>query len=482
MASQPPDTPLLVTRWFSLRRRLLALLLGGITLGWAAALVFSYYDAHHEIDEIFDANLAQVAQLLLALASEYDDDDDIARLPEDVHKYQKKIIFQLWYEDKHLLLRSQRAPTTPLTASEGFSEGLDAQGVKWRYYSQWDQEGELRAVVGENHEVRQELSGNIASRLLVPALLGLPLLAAWIWFATRQALAPIHAIADQVQRRQPQHLTPLVPATAPQELRPLVEALNGLLNRVEQALDHERRFTADAAHELRTPLAALSVQASVAARARDQAERDHALAQIAASARRCSHLIEQLLTLARLDPNSRPLKGAVTLDLVTAEVCADQAELALSRDIQLELDAEEGLPPVLGNAELLRILLRNLVDNALRYTPKGGRVLVSLERREGAGVRLRVSDNGPGIDPEHHSRALERFHRLAGQDIAGSGLGLSIVSRIAEIHEASLQLGNGLVNDEGGRGLGVTLDVPEVRIPRQDTRPVPDAGPRPPRG
>ena len=148
------------------------------------------------------------------------------------------------------------------------------------------------------------------------------------------------------------------------------------------------------------------------------------------------------------------------MDEVAAEVCADQAELALSRDIQLELEAADELPLVLGNADLLRVLLRNLVDNALRYTPTGGKVLVSLERREGARVRLRVSDNGPGIDPDHYRLALERFHRLAGQDIAGSGLGLSIVSRIAEIHEAPLQLNSGLVNAQGGTGLGVTLDLP----------------------
>ena len=153
------------TRWFSLRRRLLALLLGGVTLGWSASLALSYHDAHHEIDEIFDANLVQVAQMLLALASEYDDDDDIARLPADVHKYQKKIVFQLWTEDGYLLLRSRHAPMAPLTQEDGFSEAIGADQARWRYYNQWDVERDLRAVVGENHEVRQELAANIASIL-----------------------------------------------------------------------------------------------------------------------------------------------------------------------------------------------------------------------------------------------------------------------------------------------------------------------------
>ncbi len=443
------------TRWFSLRRRLLALLLGGVTLGWAVSLALSYHDAHHEIDEIFDANLAQVAQMLLALTSEFDDDDDIARLPADVHKYQKKIVFQLWTRDGHLLLRSRYAPTVPLTREDGLSEAIDAHQVRWRYFTQWDNERELRAVVGENHEGRQELAGHIVGRLLVPALLGLPLLAAWIWFATRRALAPIDAIADQVERREPQHLAPLQPPSAPAEIRPLLEALNGLLARVGQALESERRFTADAAHELRTPLAALTVQASVAARARDSAERDHALAQITAGTKRASHLVEQLLTLARLDPNLGMTKSPVRMDELAAEVCADQAGLALAKGIQLELDAGADVG-VLGNADLLRILLRNLVDNALRYSPPDGQVLIALKTAAGK-VCLSVSDNGPGIPAVQRDQALERFHRLVGQEIAGSGLGLSIVARIAEQHGAQLELRDGLKGVTGGWGLQVAV-------------------------
>jgi two-component system sensor histidine kinase QseC len=443
------------TRWFSLRRRLLGLLLGGVTLGWAAALALSYRDAHHEFDEIFDANLVQIAQMLLALASEYDDDDDIARLPPDVHKYQKKIVFQLWDDDGYLLLRSNQAPTVLLTRVDGFSEAIGDDQALWRYYSEWDEEGELRALVGENHEVRQELAGHIASRLLVPALFGLPLLALWIWFSTRQALAPIAAIAAQVERREPQNLAPLSPSVAPEELRPLLGALNKLLARVDRALDTERRFTADAAHELRTPLAALAVQASVALRARDSAERDHALAQITAGTQRASHLVEQLLTLARLDPALGLAQSPVRLGEVAAEVCADQAGAALAKGIQLELEAEKDIR-VRGNADLLRVLLRNLVDNALRYTPSGGQVLVALTRDAGK-IRLTISDNGPGIPPVQRNQAMERFHRLADQEIEGSGLGLSIVARIAEIHGAHLELGDGLQGPAGARGLGVAM-------------------------
>ena len=437
------------TRWFSLRRRLLGLLLTGVTLGWAAALALSYQDAHHEIDEIFDANLVQVAQLLLALANEYDDDDDIAHLSGDFHKYQKKILFQLWDEEDHLLLRSRHAPRQPLTKEAGFAEARDQDGRRWRYFSQWDEGRDLRAVVAEDHEVRHELAGHIASRLLIPALLGLPLLAAWIWFAIRQGLAPVGAIANQVAQREPQNLSPITPSVAPTELRPLLLALNSLLGRIDQALSNERRFTADAAHELRTPLAALAIQAQVAARARDTQERDHALAQIVEGSRRAGHLVDQLLTLARLDPAAALSSTPVRLDKIATEVCAAQAAAALARDIRLELEPGDGAT-VRGNAELLRILLRNLVDNALRYTPSGGRVLVAIDLIKG-GIQLRVSDSGPGIPPDQRALALKRFHRLAGQAIEGSGLGLSIVAAIAELHGAGLELGDGL----GGQGLGV---------------------------
>jgi two-component system sensor histidine kinase QseC len=442
------------TRWFSLRRRLLALLLGGVTAGWCATLMFSYFDAHHEIDELFDAQLVQTAQTLLAMASEYDDDEEIAELNGHGHKYQKRLVFQLWDAEGHLLLRSRHAPTVPLAAADGFSEIRAGHGDTWRYYSQWDRQRQLRVQVGENHHVREELAGHIAARLLAPALFGLPLIGVWVWFATRRGLAPIDAVAAQVAHRAPGHLAPLAPATAPDEVRPLLEALNDLLARVEHALEAERRFTADAAHELRTPLAALVAQAQVALRARDAAERDHAIEQIAASGQRASHLVDQLLTLARLDPAAGVPMSAHDLGTLAAEVCADHGAAALAKDIALELDAPEAMA-VQGNADLLRILLRNLVDNAVRYTPAGGRIEVRVGR-EGPSVRLAVADSGPGIPPSQRAQALRRFYRLAEQDIQGSGLGLSIAARIAELHGARLDLADGI----GVPGLSVSLLLP----------------------
>jgi len=453
------------TRWFSLRRRLLVWLLGGLTCGWLAALVFTYFDAHHEIDELFDAQMVQVARTMLALAGEYDDDDDIARLEEGGHKYQEHFVFQLWDDRGRLLLRSPQAPARPLAEVDGFSESGGPGRGRWRHYSQWDREGRLRVQVAEHHHVREELSGHIAARLLLPALFGLPLIGVWIWLSTRRSLAPLDDIASQIAGRAPDRLDPMAPAVAPREIRPLLMAMNALFSRVTGAMEQERRFTADAAHELRTPLAAIVAQAQVARRARDAGERDHALEQIATSGRRAGRLVEQLLTLARLDPAAGLSLEPVALARLAAEECADQGATALEKQIALELDAD-GDAVVSGNADMLRVLLRNLLDNALRYTPPGGKVGVRVTAHT-----LSVADSGPGIPAEERADALRRFHRLAGQEIEGSGLGLAIVREVARGCGASVQLG---ANPREPHGLRVT-----VRFAA--TQAAPDAQEKPPR-
>jgi signal transduction histidine kinase len=310
----------------------------------------------------------------------------------------------------------------------------------------------------DSHEARRhlhhELLEHFVGVMFMPLLLGLPLLGAWIWFATRQGLAPVAEIAAEVAGRDPERLDPISPAAAPKELRPLLDALNGLLGRVAVALERERGFTADAAHELRTPLAAIATQAEVASRAREASERDHALNQIVAGSRRAAHLVDQLLTLARLDPVAPLVLTPVGLDSLAAEVCADHGALALEKHIDLALEAP-GAVIVQGSADGLRILLRNLVDNAVRYTPSGGKISVAVAIQDGAAV-LSVSDSGPGIPPEQRENVLQRFHRLAGQDTDGSGLGLSIVARIAQLHRARLELADGI----GQPGLAVRLSFP----------------------
>jgi len=436
------------TVWFSLRRRLLIPLVGGVTILWLITLVFSFVETHHEIDELFDAQLVQTGQTLLAIAAH--EGGDVAEIAEAEHKYQQKLSFQIWGANGSLVLHSSNAPQSPMTNDSGFSEQRG-----WRYFSQWDAASQFQVQIGESHEIRDELVAEIAWQLLLPGLFGLPLLGLWVWLATWHGLAPLDAVAAQIKHRDPSHLDALAPPRAPLEIKALLVALNELFQRVEQTLESERRFTADAAHELRTPLAALATQAQVAQRSSNDAEREHAIEQLRVGVDRAAHLVDQLLTLARLDPEQANANvQSLQLKILTEEVCAANGAAAVSKQIGLELAAVDAT--VMGNSMMLQILLRNLLDNAIRYTPAGGRVKVTLKVAESA-VELRVTDSGPGISFEERELVFQRFHRGAsGQDQIGSGLGLSIVGRIAELHGAKLALGDG----DGGQGLAVSVAFP----------------------
>jgi len=330
---------------------------------------------------------------------------------------------------------------------------LTAVGVA--YVDTHDEVVKLLEKRGESDKlgkkVQKELAEHLLLTMLTPLLIGLPVLGAWIWFITWRGLRPLNAIATEVGQRAPERLGPVSPPSAPREVRPLIEALNALFFRVDQAMERERAFTADAAHELRTPLAALATQAQVAARAADAAERDHALDQLIQVSTRASRLVDQLLTLARLDPAARSPLAPLRLDELAAAECADHGATAVDKQLDLELAAPAAVS-LTGHADLLRVLLRNLLDNAIRYTPPGGRIRVAVQATP-AGSVLTVSDSGPGIPVAQRAAALQRFHRLAGQDVEGSGLGLSIVARIAELHNAQLTLGDGI----GAPGLAVTV-------------------------
>ena len=446
------------TIWFSLRRRLLGLLLGGVAIAWLVTMVFSYIDAHHEVDELFDAQLAQAAQTLLALAG-HDEGDDIEELGDIAHKYQRRLRFQIWSSDGKLLMRSKNAPETALTATNGFSETSDRDEGHWRHFSQWNHEHSLQVQVSENHHIRDDLIGHIAWRLLFPALFGLPLIGLWVWLATRQGLSSLDGIARQIASREPQQLQPLNPASAPEEIRTMLEAINGLFRRVAETLDAERRFTADAAHELRTPLAALQAQLQVALRARDDNERERSLTQLQHGLTRASHLVDQMLQLARLDPESGlPDSQTVDLSRLAEDVCAELGTAILDKNLDFDLQASAGCT-ITGQPDWLRVLMRNLVDNAIRYTPPGGKIIVSLSQMQN-GCRFTVCDNGPGIPLAERDAVLRRFHRLNHQDQPGSGLGLSIVSRIAELHGAQIELGDG----DAVNGLSISVSF----SPRQD--------------
>lgn len=299
---------------------------------------------------------------------------------------------------------------------------------------------------------RRKLAGEIAEPLLKPMLYALPGLALVLALAVGVALRPLRHLANQVAERGPDRLDPIEPGRASTEILPLVDRLNALFSGIQRVLDNERRFTADAAHELRTPLAALRAQAQVAQAAGDDGERQRALDQILVGCDRATHLVEQLLTLARLDALTPERLTPVDLRQMAAEALLDAAGAAIEANCELSLG--DGTASVRGDPLLLQVLLRNLVDNALRHA-RASRVEVLVE--SAPHPRLRVIDDGVGIPEDERTQVLQRFYRVTGSAGAGSGLGLSIVHRIAELHGATLDITAG-----PGKGTIATIDFPTL--------------------
>lgn len=446
----------------SLRRFLLIALLGGVSLWWGLVTLWVYREAAHEVEEVYDANLAQAARALMSI-SEYmhedeedDDDDEEERRDFDPymasdfsHHYETKVAFWVSNQQGQVLLHSPSSPDFYRLAERlhGDFQRIEIEGRAWRVLGLRDKEHDIWVHVGERYSVRQEMIWEILESVLKPLLYALPLLAGLVWFGIGRGLAPLGALGREIARRDPGQLTPLSTGRIPLEIRPIIDALNQLFQRLERAFANERRFTSDAAHELRTPLAGIRVQAEVARRAQNAAQRQAALIQIETGVVRATHLVEQLLSLARMDAQqSLPLE---TLDLQILAQRLIEELWPLARDKNIKLSIEGEAAAVRANGDALFLLLRNLLDNALRYTPPGGQVRIGL-----AAQTLSVCDNGPGIPPEQREQLFERFRRGKHQNIQGSGLGLSIVQRIAELHGARLSLSDG----PSGTGLCVRCE------------------------
>ena len=307
----------------------------------------------------------------------------------------------------------------------------------------------------EAREARDEIVEALGESLVWPLAAALPALALAIWLGVGAGLRPLGELRRELARRGPGDLALLDAARVPAEIAPLVAELNRLFGRIDEALERERRLTADAAHELRTPLAVLSTQAQVARRASSDAARNEALDAIVAGAERAARLAEQMLTLARLESGQGAgARERTELRELVRAVVAEAAPRAVGKGLDIAL--EDGPPVELdGNSALLAVLARNLVDNAVRYTPVGGRVRVAVTGDNRA-ARVEITDDGPGVPAQELARLGERFHRLAAPGETGSGLGLSIVLRIAELHRGRVRFAAG----PGGSGLAVSVELP----------------------
>ena len=421
-------------RAYSLQWRLIWMLMLATACVWLLVLASTWWKTSHELSELLDAHLAQTATVLAAQAGH--DDDDFTVDPV-LHKYQAKVAFQIWH-DQELLGQSARAPERQLMplGVRGFTDQT-INGEHWRVFSTQGHEPDVWVMVAEQSSARREILLAGLQSAVGPVLIGLPVLALLIGWLVMRALAPLRLLGQTVARRHAQALQPLqTDVTGMSEVQPLVQALNHLFSQVQEHIESERRFTADAAHELRTPIAAIRMQAQVVQGASDKIEREQALQAVLQGCDRATHLVAQLLDLARLDAQTSG-ETLVSTDVIepTRQLLAELIPEALEHGGRIDLLGPDRLM-LRTDPVRLAVVLRNLVDNALRYGGADTQVQV---RWQSEPCMLEVQDAGPGMSQEQMQRLGDRFFR-ADSSREGSGLGWSIIRRIAQREGLQVQV------------------------------------------
>jgi two-component system OmpR family sensor kinase len=429
----------------SIRRELLLWLLLGLVVTVAAAATSTYYQARREAKELFDYQLKQLA---LSVSIER-----LSVLPQSHAKeLEEDLAIQVWDQNQKLLYSSSPDVEIPRQPRPCYSNVGTRHG-RWRVFGILGHDKLVQ--VAQPLSVYEELAAAMAFRVVSPLLVILPLLGALVWLTVRRGLRPLTSVTSAVRARTPAALQPLPESDLPEEVQPLVHALNDLLGRLGRAMATQKGFIADAAHELRTPLTAVQLQLELARWATTTEEREAAFEDLQRGVSRAIHLVSQLLTLARQEPEvSERLLQPTDLSEIARLAVAEQTPSAVAR--QVDVGVSDAVQSVIqGDPEALRVMLGNLVDNAIRYSPAGGRVDVAVTHRDHHAL-LTVQDTGPGIPIADRGRVFDRFFRGNELDVPGSGLGLAIVKGIADRHLATIQLDSG----PGGRGLSVSISFP----------------------
>ena len=449
----------------SIRYFLLISLLLSITIASVINGIGNYILDEQVIQPFLDSQLIKISSLLDILGHATQSNESIKK---EVLAYIKKpeisigknIVFQVW-DQKGLLILHSNGPSLPSlkNAEIGFSDITGPDG-NWRVYATYDTQKRFKIIVGEVDNIRHDLADDIARSNAYILLVTYPLFALLVWAIVTLALRSITRVTTEISNRASTYLEPVQFTSIPNEIRPLVEELNQLFIRLKLAFERNKRFAGDAAHELRTPLAALKTHVQVALKTTLPEDRDSALEKIIESVDRSSHVVAQLLILSRLG-DEETLSDIKPVDLykLSLEIIAYLAPSALEKNIEIELaPAPAANPLVMGNDTAMGILIRNIVDNAIRYTPPQGAVKIVLLTTEKEAI-LRVTDTGPGIPIELRERVFERFYRILGTTAPGSGLGLAIVSQIAALHHAKIYLNT----PPDGKGLQVDIAFPRYR-------------------
>ncbi|RLJ20388.1 hypothetical protein DJ031_06185 [bacterium endosymbiont of Escarpia laminata] len=441
----------------SLRFRLLLFVLTSFIIGWLTISGFTWWRATAEADALFDEQLFQLATLLAVVTSHEAEEQDLDEFAEDlqINGYSDPPVFQVWSSDGRLLVHGPNAPRKPLSLNleTGYSNVV-MRGHQWRVYTRYTSDKQHRIQVAQESASREVRMLGFVVNILSPLLLALPMIGI-LWWVVVRALNPLDRLVHQIGSRSATNLEAIDTTIAPAEAKVLVDAINDLFQKLQSSIDRYSRFTADASHELRTPLAGSVIQIHAALASSDKIERNHSLNQALKGLSKLHRLVEQLLVFSRMEPEVAMLEFA-PLDLkeLSVEVVSDCAPGYLERDVTLELEAPHPVK-LMGNWELLAIALRNLLDNAVRVTPAGGVIKVSLLADDDF-VSLAVIDAGPGISDQNKALVFGRFHRLLGTTGQGSGLGLSIVHSAVRLHGGTVILEDG----EKGKGLQVVIKIP----------------------
>jgi two-component system sensor histidine kinase QseC len=442
----------------SIRYFLLISLLVSITLASAINGIGNYLLDEQVVQPFLDSQLVRTSSLVDVLYQTSSTNNaphiDVNKLLSSYQdKNSDKFIFQVWDKSgKQVLSSSNKIGISLHTAPLGFSNQM-IQGNDWRIYGYFDPQHNVKIVVAELYNLRRELADDIAHSNANILLVTYPVFGILVWFIISFALRSITRVANEISNRASTFLEPVRLTEIPIEIKPLVAELNRLFIRLRSAFERNKRFAADAAHELKTPLAALKTHVQVALNSDNEADRVKALEKVIESVNRSSHVVTQLLTLSRLG-EEEGLSDIKPLNLhkLALEIIAYLAPHALEKNIEIELAPAPSHAIVIGNDTALGILIRNVVDNAIRYTPSGGSVKVAVVETSKQ-IILRVIDTGPGIPPELRERVFERFYRILGTKASGSGLGLAIVSQISTLHHAEISI------NSSPSGTGLQFDV-----------------------
>lgn len=449
----------------SMRLRLFLILLATTGAVWLFAVSWTYLRTQHQVERVLDARLTEAARMVSSLIGDHHIDvaaavdasrtsDAAAAFTVPEGDYNRHLSCQIWSLQGQLVSRSESAPATLLAGHrEGFSN-TEVDGERWRVYAVVNPALGVRVLVGDSLEMREQLIGDVIKGQLLPAIAILPLLAAFIWLSVGRGLAPLDVLAVTLSRRSADELHSVEDERAPREVRPLLASLNSLFRRVREARDREKTFVAYAAHELKTPLAGLKAQAQIALRSDSDAVRDRALSQISTSVDRTGRLVRQLIDMATVD-SVETIRAAEPVDLreMVAEITGELEAARLSREIEILARIPDTLTNCAFDRNLMRLALRNILENAVQYAPRNSQVELSATEQAGV-LSIDITDRGAGFDGAEETRILERFYRGSTAGGQGSGLGLSIVRM------ALARLGGELAFRKKDDGFCVSLALP----------------------